>query len=44
MRTIAGMIDRVVSKPDDEAVATRVRGEVREMCGHFPLYGDWWRS
>ncbi|MFL5541655.1 MAG: serine hydroxymethyltransferase [Longimicrobiaceae bacterium] len=44
MRTIAGMIDRVVAKPEDETVAAQVRGEAREMCGRFPLYGNWWRE
>ena len=44
MRTIAGLIDRVIAKADDESVATQVRGEVREMCGRFPLYGDWVRT
>ena len=43
MRAIAGLIERVVAKPDDEGVATQVRGEVREMCGRFPLYGEWAR-
>ena len=44
MRVIAGLIERVVAKPEDEAVAQQVRGEVREMCGRFPLYGDWVRT
>jgi len=44
MRAIAGLIDRVIAKPDDEQVATAVRGEVREMCGRFPLYGEWARA
>jgi glycine hydroxymethyltransferase len=41
MRAIAGLIDRVVTKPEDEDVADAVRGEVREMCARFPLYGEW---
>ncbi|HEU0052397.1 MAG TPA: serine hydroxymethyltransferase [Longimicrobium sp.] len=44
MREIAGLIDRVIASPDDEAVAERVRGEVRELCGRFPLYGEWARA
>jgi glycine hydroxymethyltransferase len=44
MKAIAALIDRVIAKADDESVAAQVRGEVREMCGRFPLYGDWWRS
>src|SRR5690606_13321691 len=41
MREIARMIDAVVSAPDDEAVLERVRGEVREICARFPLFGSW---
>jgi glycine hydroxymethyltransferase len=44
MRAIAGLIDRVIAKPADEQVATAVRGEVREMCARFPLYGQWARA
>jgi glycine hydroxymethyltransferase len=44
MRAIAGFIDRVIQKPDDEGEADRVRGEVRELCDRFPLYGEWARS
>jgi glycine hydroxymethyltransferase len=36
MRTIAGWIASVVAAPEDEAVASKVRGGVREMCGQFP--------
>jgi glycine hydroxymethyltransferase len=44
MRAIAVLIDRVVAQPDDEGVAARVRGEVREICARFPLYGEWARA
>jgi glycine hydroxymethyltransferase len=44
MRAIAELIDRVIAAPDDEQVASTVRGEVREMCSRFPLYGEWARS
>jgi glycine hydroxymethyltransferase len=44
MRTIAGFIDRVITAPGDETVADRVRGEVRELCERFPLYGEWART
>jgi glycine hydroxymethyltransferase len=43
MRAIALLIDRVVTAPDDEAVSSTVRGEIREMCDRFPLYADWVR-
>jgi glycine hydroxymethyltransferase len=38
MRTIAGLIDSVLGAPDDESVAQKVRGEVRDLTGGFPLY------
>ncbi len=44
MRAIAGLIDRVIAKSDDEGVAETVRGEVRELCDRFPLYGEWART
>ncbi|HYH80077.1 MAG TPA: serine hydroxymethyltransferase [Longimicrobium sp.] len=44
MRAIAGLIERVIAKPDDEDLAREVRGEVREMCSHHPLYGEWARA
>jgi glycine hydroxymethyltransferase len=44
MRDIAGFIDRVIAAPADEGVAKQVAGEVRELCGRFPLYGEWARA
>ncbi|HST58838.1 MAG TPA: serine hydroxymethyltransferase [Longimicrobium sp.] len=44
MQTIAALIDRVITAPDDEKVADTVRGEVRELCDRFPLYGEWART
>jgi glycine hydroxymethyltransferase len=38
MREIAGFIDRILSAPEDGAVASAVSGEVREMMARFPLY------
>ena len=38
MKTVARLIVRVLNAPDDAGVAERVRGEVRELCRHFPLY------
>lgn len=40
MRQIVELIDRVLAAPADAAVAERVRGEVREMARHFPLYAS----
>jgi glycine hydroxymethyltransferase len=36
MRRIAGWIGDILAAPDDELVRRRVRGEVEEMCQHFP--------
>ncbi|HEX6643350.1 MAG TPA: serine hydroxymethyltransferase [Gemmatimonadales bacterium] len=38
MRRIAGLIDRVLSRPEDDAVASAVRREVEELTAAFPLY------
>ena len=38
MREIAAMIDRVLSAPEDAALASAVSGEVRELASRFPLY------
>jgi glycine hydroxymethyltransferase len=43
MRTIAGLIDRVIAHPADEAQTALIRAEIRELCGRFPLYGEWAR-
>ena len=37
---VAKWIDQVISKPDDEAVRKRVRGEIAEMTNKFPLYPE----
>src|SRR5881227_3674576 len=38
MKLVAKLIVRVLDKPDDQAEIDRVRGEVHELAGHFPLY------
>jgi glycine hydroxymethyltransferase len=38
MRAIAGMIDEVLSAPNDSGVAERVKRRVRELVSAFPLY------
>ena len=40
MRTIARLIDKVISHPDEEEVKTSIKQEVRELCGQFPLYQE----
>ncbi|CAN5367042.1 serine hydroxymethyltransferase [soil metagenome] len=40
MRAIAELIDKVLAAPDDEFVARKVRGEVRDLTGGFPLYAS----
>lgn len=37
VRTIAGWIDRVLSKPDDRSVQKQVGEAVRDLCRRFPL-------
>ena len=39
MVEIAAWIDKVVSAPDDEGLADRVAGEIRELCARFPAPG-----
>jgi glycine hydroxymethyltransferase len=41
METIAGWIDEILRAPDDDALATRIREEVRALCRLFPLYDEW---
>jgi glycine hydroxymethyltransferase len=36
MKRIAGWIGEVLAAPAEEAVLKRVRGQVRELCEHFP--------
>jgi glycine/serine hydroxymethyltransferase len=38
MRIIASLMDRVLAAPEDLAVAKRVRAEVQDLTGGFPLY------
>ncbi len=36
MRTIGGWILEALQHPDDAAVHSRIRGQVSELCSHFP--------
>jgi glycine hydroxymethyltransferase len=36
MRQIAGWIGAVLANPEDVGVQKRVRGQVEELCGHYP--------
>jgi glycine hydroxymethyltransferase len=40
MRQVADWIAEVLEAPASEAVRTRVRGQVRELAGRFPLYPE----
>ena len=40
MILIAALIGRVLDAPGDDAVLSRVRGEVKDLCRHFPMYED----
>jgi glycine hydroxymethyltransferase len=44
METIAGFIGRVLEQPEDAALLSAVRSEVRGMCEKFPMYTDRWKS
>ncbi|MDE5728541.1 MAG: serine hydroxymethyltransferase, partial [Duncaniella sp.] len=38
MEKIAGMIDTVLSAPEDEAVIAKVRGEVNAIMADYPMF------
>ena len=38
MRRVAALIGQALDAPGDEAALGRVRGEVKELCGQFPMY------
>jgi len=40
MATIAGLIDRVLSAPDDAAVHAAVKADVKALTNRFPLYPE----
>jgi glycine hydroxymethyltransferase len=40
MRTIARLINKVISHSDEERIKTSVKQEVRELCSQFPLYQE----
>ena len=40
MKQIALWIGQVLKNSEDEAIRGRVRGEVAELCKHFPLYQE----
>jgi glycine hydroxymethyltransferase len=42
MGQIAGLVARVLEKPDDAAEIKAVRGEVEALCRRFPLYASRW--
>jgi len=37
MRTIGGWMLQSLQSPDDETVLLRIRGEVADLCNHFPV-------
>jgi len=38
MKVIAGLIRKVLARPDNEAVLSDIRLQVKEMCNRFPIY------
>jgi glycine hydroxymethyltransferase len=41
MQQIVNWLDRVLMSPDDEALVTKIRGEVNEFMTGFRLYPEW---
>jgi glycine hydroxymethyltransferase len=39
MQQIAAWMDAIITAPEDEALATKTAGEVRELCSRFPAPG-----
>jgi glycine hydroxymethyltransferase len=37
MRRIGGWMLAVLRAPDDEPISRRIRGEISELCRHFPV-------
>lgn len=35
---VAGLIDKVLQKPEDEDIRKEVKNQVKELCDRFPLY------
>lgn len=42
MRQIAGIIDRILQAPTDEAIRAEVIAEIHELTAQFPLYAKRW--
>ncbi len=40
MKLVASWMNDVICSPEDGEVMSRVKGEIREVCDRFPLYGD----
>ncbi|MFP3949984.1 MAG: serine hydroxymethyltransferase [Candidatus Micrarchaeia archaeon] len=40
MKVVAEMFSRVLENPEDEALQSKVKSEVAEFMGKFPIYGD----
>ena len=40
MRRVGGWILQVLRSPDDQSLLQNIRGQVAELCRHFPVPGD----
>jgi glycine hydroxymethyltransferase len=40
MMLVAALIGRVLDAPADDGAIAKVRGEVKDLCAHFPMYED----
>ncbi len=38
MKKIAGWISQVLKEPENPGLTSRIHGEVKELCHHFPVY------
>ncbi|MBM4284764.1 MAG: serine hydroxymethyltransferase [Deltaproteobacteria bacterium] len=43
MRAIAELIHQALSAPEDEARLAALKGQVNELCRHFPLFAPEWQ-
>ncbi len=40
MKHIAGLMVKIIENPNDSELKLKTRGEIEELCGKFPIYGE----
>ena len=40
MKNIAEMITKIINEPKNMELRARTKGQVKELCGRFPLYPE----